>query len=114
MRDRYIYALVDPRSHEVRYVGLTVDPRARLINHYYEWIEDKSAWLEELELLGLKPQLRIIDIIPCSDEYDVDERHCAHLLEQNYIDHYSRNGLPLLNKWRYSGNYRSSTNGATP
>lgn len=59
----YIYVLVDPRDNRVRYVGKSINPKARLQNHLSKnsGNELKDAWLHELKSLGLKPEMKIID-----------------------------------------------------
>lgn len=58
----YIYALIDPSSGEVRYVGKTTDPRCRLRRHRTEQGHNKRhKWLKELTIAGQEPQLRILE-----------------------------------------------------
>lgn len=63
-KTNYIYALADPRTGIVRYVGKTNDPQFRLEGH----LRDKRncarvKWLRELVSLGLQPQMIILEII---------------------------------------------------
>lgn len=62
----YIYALTDPRTNEVRYVGKTKNPDARFLSHFYRSTQKgersrKDQWIGELKGLGLKPTMIIID-----------------------------------------------------
>lgn len=60
---RYIYELLDPRTGESRYVGLTADPAERLWNHRSSTGHGSKAlraWREELTLAGREVELRIL------------------------------------------------------
>lgn len=70
--DAYIYALRDPRDGRVRYVGKSVNPKARYGKHLREVRSTpKCRWIEELKAEGLKPELVLLhkckhkDIIAC-------------------------------------------------
>ncbi len=67
----YIYALVDPRDKAGRYVGMSKDARMRLHQHLYKYKGSKRLlnWLEELDRLGLTPDLQILEAITDSDAY---------------------------------------------
>ena len=64
-----VYALTDPRTHEVRYIGKTVQkPEHRLTLHLARAQRGYRAhvysWIRELLRLGMSPGLRILDGIP--------------------------------------------------
>lgn len=53
-----IYALRDPRTRAVRYVGITCNPKQRLYAHLRaRYSAGIAAWQDELALLGQKPVL---------------------------------------------------------
>lgn len=59
----FIYALVDPVTHAVRYVGKSNNPARRLIIHVSgdkcnTW---KDRWLAQLKACGMRPDLRILE-----------------------------------------------------
>jgi len=61
----YIYALIDPRTMEVRYIGQTNNPKERMRAHtsphvYMKTNNRKAIWTEELKAEGLKP---IMDVL---------------------------------------------------
>ena len=65
----FIYALVDPRTRHVRYVGKADDPEKRLREHFKlkgknSWLNN---WLSQLISLNLEPSLRIIMEVPRND-----------------------------------------------
>lgn len=62
-----IYVLEDPRDGEVRYVGVSIDPKRRLKSHKHaprsktESHTHKARWVATLERDGLAPRLRVIE-----------------------------------------------------
>lgn len=63
-----IYALVDPRTGGVRYVGQTVKPEARLQCHFREARKNpertrKTRWITEMFSCGLESTLRQIYVV---------------------------------------------------
>lgn len=60
--DVFIYALSDPRTNEIRYVGKTVNMRSRLHGHIYDDEKThKSAWIKSLKAKGLKPTMEVLE-----------------------------------------------------
>lgn len=102
----YIYALRDPRTNELRYVGKANDPKARLAQHrmaHKEWGTDsKRQWLIELRMLGKSPLLEILECV-ATDEWRAAERKWmasfakkgCRLLNEEYVAHRS---ITLLRK----------------
>lgn len=84
-----IYALADPRTNAIRYVGKADNPRKRLVSHHYEkrstW---KVRWLKQLSALGLVPTLIIVARVAKSDWQDA---------ERFWIAHYRAQGARLTN-----------------
>ena len=63
-----IYALVDPRTDEIRYVGQTVHPEGRLQCHLREARKNpertrKTRWITEVFSHGLEPMLRSLCVV---------------------------------------------------
>jgi len=91
MTTRYIYALIDPRTNEPRYVGATQDPEARLASHVSQCPSGetiKDRWLRELKALGLEPELDVIDKAPEGE---------APALEAQWIQRMKQRGYELVN-----------------
>ena len=92
---RYIYELVDPRTDQPSYVGLTVDPDERLWNH--RWVSGSGSralreWRDKLAAAGQQIGMRILAGPVPDDE--------AGACEQEWIEHYRAAGVPLLNARR--------------
>lgn len=70
MKKTYIYALIDPRNNQVRYIGKSNNPKTRYRNHYNP-SRDKNThkrnWINELRNNELKPELLIIDEVDMSN-----------------------------------------------
>lgn len=57
----YIYALREPDTHEVRYVGKTHDLNHRLKNHKNDKKDTRKArWIQSLRKKGLEPELIVL------------------------------------------------------
>lgn len=64
MKTTYIYALVDPDTDEVRYIGKTGDPSKRLSQHCATGAkptDERSRWIASLKAQAKKPKLVVIE-----------------------------------------------------
>lgn len=89
----YIYALVDPRTREIRYVGKAADPQRRLSGHMRDSVlrrynDKRTCWLKSLKALGIVPSIVILECVPESDW-----RAC----EIKWIAHFRSTGTNLTN-----------------
>lgn len=64
----YVYGLVDPRTHRVRYVGKAKHPRSRLSNHQSCGASLVASWIADLSANGLRPELVILDAAETDEE----------------------------------------------
>jgi predicted GIY-YIG superfamily endonuclease len=100
MRTYFIYALGDPRTGELRYVGCTINPVTRLAWHFSASYETSTHWwCRELRVFGLKP---IMVCLQTTNDYDNAGR-----LELEMMTNLRQQGHSLLNKNRAA--YRDTT-----
>ena len=86
-----VYALIDPRDHSVRSIGITDDIYGRMKAHLRETANmSKYAWIQELQ----KEQRVFImhTLEQCKQHTQAVER------ETYWIQHYLKRGAPLLNR----------------
>ncbi len=91
MNDVTIYALCDPDTSAVRYIGQTNQPLgARLYTHMMEPHEGapKQAWLHELKQRGGQPAIKALA---------TTDKACALQVEASYIARYQAQGAALVN-----------------
>jgi hypothetical protein len=81
---KYIYALVDPRDHAVRYVGQTNDVAERMRCHTQYWSainrkghKAKGRWTQGLLAEGLRPQIVILETVPFAAADTAERRWIA-------------------------------------
>lgn len=76
----YIYGLIDPRDHQLRYVGKTVlQPARRLATHKWQSRRAKHkrhvlAWISALATEGLTPELVEIEVVSPFGDWEEAER----------------------------------------
>lgn len=91
MTTTFIYALKDPDSGEVRYIGKAGNPSNRLKEHLRETkkaTHHRANWVRSLLKRGVAPVLEVVD------EVSLDDWKAA---EAAYIEFYKENGAPLVN-----------------
>ncbi len=86
----FIYALYEPETGEVRYIGKATDPQKRLYDHLKDSQGDcyRIRWVKSLKRRGLKPLMRIWDIVPEQD---------WQFWERWYIKNLRHSGARLVN-----------------
>lgn len=87
-----IYALVDPRTLKIRYVGKAIDPQQRCRDHMKESELKGSCrrvtWLRKLKKMGLAPTVSILETVENSKWQEP---------ERKWIAHFRKNGADLVN-----------------
>lgn len=87
----YVYALIDPRTNEVRYIGATNNLLRRLNEHMrlYGGNTRKNSWLKELKDAHMLPHMHTLEVLE-------DERYNQDC-EDAWIAAYVEAGADLLN-----------------
>lgn len=70
----FIYALCEPGTRTVRYIGKANDPKRRMRSHLHTTIKKNTplgAWLRS----GVRPELVVLREIPCGDWEMAEERY---------------------------------------
>jgi len=87
----YIYALKDPRSKEIRYIGKTSYLKERYDAHIYDYDrinQHKSHWIDSLKGAGLQPEIEVLETVEC---------HKWEEAERKWIKYAQEQGWPLTN-----------------
>lgn len=93
IRNVFIYALIDPETNEIRYIGKAVNPKNRLLGHLREAKKNikhnhKVHWIRKLLSKNLKP------IVLTLEEVSED---IWREKEREYITFYKKQGFRLTN-----------------
>jgi len=86
-----VYALIDPRNNEIRYIGITANPDRRLEEHSSGRGGNipKRTWITELYELGLTPRMQLLE---------TGLSLSTALEKENFlIQHYLNTGKDLVN-----------------
>jgi len=71
----FIYALIDPRTDKIRYVGKSNNPQKRLCSHLSKTIDTpKGRWITELKELSLQPIMEILEEVAADDWSDKEKQ----------------------------------------
>lgn len=71
----YIYALIDPFTKEIRYIGKSIRPKDRLTNqcneHSKTW---RSNWIQSVLKRGKRPQISILQSLENNEDWQEAEK----------------------------------------
>jgi len=91
----YIYAMVDQRFGQIRYIGSTVkNPGVRALQHHSDcrrtgpYGERLREWLDDMRLSGERPDVIVVDVVP---------RGVLRDAERAYIRAFAELGVDLVN-----------------
>lgn len=90
----FIYALCDPITKQIRYVGKAIDIRKRMYSHMHQKRNrniHKDCWIRHLLACGLRPEVEILQEIHNSDDKD------WQIEERWWISYLRFIGCPLTN-----------------
>ena len=86
----YVYALIDPRTGEAGYIGLTNNPAKRLVQHGRKNDSPRrDKWIADVLASGATPILLVLETLGSKDE--------AKKAEIVWINKYLAWGVPLTN-----------------
>jgi NUMOD3 motif-containing protein len=79
MQTTFIYALCEPGTMNIRYIGKSNRPKIRLSGHFLEMRQyphlRKSRWLQSLSIRQEKPSVEILDEVPIKFWSDYEKQH---------------------------------------
>lgn len=90
----YIYALLDPITNEIRYIGKSNNPKKRINNHIYEskkLTTHKANWIKSLIKKNLKPKIKIIEKV-LYNEWEKKEKY--YILKYKNLTNFLKGGNP--------------------
>ena len=87
----FVYALTDPRTGTVAYVGITNNAYERFKQHisYRDNNGKKHAWIQQLQQEKVMPAMKILEI--------VEDEETALNRERYWINYYKAQGIQLTN-----------------
>jgi|SRR5579862_430088 len=98
----FIYALADPRTGIIWYIGITTDMHRRFMQHVGCQGNnlEKNTWIRALRSETLLPALKILESVPTNQQ--------AREREDYWIQWYLGEGMPLTNILQEKGEQQSS------
>lgn len=104
----YIYALLCPIKGDVRYIGKTIHPNKRLMNHIYECKYSKLKnkrlnWIRKLIKDDLKPIFKILKICPLL-EFSIYESEYINIYKSKRLTNSDETGQGNINRSKDSIN----------
>jgi hypothetical protein len=100
--EAYIYALIDPDTNEIRYVGRTKDLSKRYSRHLIESQLPQSKthkhnWIRKILKNGKKPLIRVLEKVPYEHCIETEQKWIASLKSGGLLTNSSDGGDGLIN-----------------
>jgi predicted GIY-YIG superfamily endonuclease len=88
----FVYGLIDPRTEQVCYIGITDDAHTRFLQHISCRDDNvkKNEWIKRLRDNKLIPSMKIIETVETVEH--------ARTIEKELIQHYVALGVQLVNR----------------
>ena len=87
---KYIYALIDPRTRQIRYIGQTDDLSKRLRQHIMDKSNThKTEWIKGLLAANMRPDI--------SQLAEIEDEDNVHMIEYRWVYFGRKNGWELTN-----------------
>jgi DNA-binding CsgD family transcriptional regulator len=85
-RPIFIYALLDPFTEQIRYIGKSVRPKSRLLNHCNDpAVTWRTNWIKSVMAQGRTPMIQILEKLAHADDWqEVERRWIAYGREQGW------------------------------
>lgn len=96
----YVYALCDPQTTTIRYIGITPNPSVRLAQHCANRTgknKGLAEWICELRSNSRRPVMKILLLLKSSSNHRFSSTWFVSTLERDVICHAERFGCDLLN-----------------
>jgi len=83
----FVYELIDPRTDQTFYIGITNHPNGRMMQHLTvkDTNEVKSTRISEIQSENLLPKMNIIEIVEGKEKAKTRERYYIHAYTQQNI-----------------------------
>jgi hypothetical protein len=113
-----IYGLCDPVTKQIKYVGATKDPAARLRSHIVQArrthlkgrrLLPSQEWINELTDQSLTPLMVILAVVPATEAKKLEEEWIALLQKTTKLCNLSSGGYKKNEERRIAVVYKSST-----
>lgn len=97
----YVYGLIDPQSHAVRYVGQTRALKARYAEHCRGAVEATRDWVSALHASSDKPVLVVLAVVEGSGsviarEVQACETKWIKRFRRTLLNRYMRDNCPAV------------------
>jgi len=106
----YVYALVDPVTHSVRYVGRSRKLIARYSAHMSYWAGNKAKtkWIKSLRRAGMRPALLVLERCKYSTVAEAERKWIEHHRSSGMLFNDTTDRTALTHPFNYRGRNRAT------